>query len=73
MKKIYVENSEFKESLENIGLSVYNELYVDDDELDNIMNKIIGKMLNNQIVKDLNNIGIHIDITYQLDSTIYNE
>lgn len=73
MGKIYVENENFKDNLENIGLNVCKDIYIDDDELDKIMDKIIDKMLDSEIVLNLKNIGIYIDITYRLDSTIYKD
>ena len=73
MSKIYVENSAFKGGLKGIGLSVGEEIYIDDDELDKIMESIIDDLLDSQVVKDLKDIGIHIDFSYQLDNTIYKD
>lgn len=73
MSKLYFDNTNIGEGLNNLGLNLYKDIYIEDDELATIMNKIIDDIMDMEVVRNLSNVGIHLDISYMLDTTIYRE
>jgi len=74
MGKIYIDNNnKIYESLGDLGVNLNKDIYVDSDDLEETIGKIIDSIFDMGIVQNLNKIGIYLDICYELDSTIYRD
>ena len=79
MKKLYYDTGSISdEDIEDIGLTVYeSEIeyihYVDDNKLNNLIDGIIEEIEHSEISNKLKQIGIYLDVKYEIDKTVWED
>ena len=78
LKKIYVNeviknNVSNLETLFDMGITIRNDgrIFIDDKELDNLLDGVIDNFYDMDIIKKLGDVNIYVNVEFELDKSIY--